>query len=159
VAESPAASSAATTIGPVRLSVPPEPSMSRVARLAASGLASLAGCTVDEIEDIKIAVSEVLIALIEHGDGARVDLEFELVDSGRDPDEGGLSGATAFVVRASAPVDRFDLDHPDLVLCRTVLQGVCAAHGLRLVDGVAYISASVARLDLDWDEGGSEAGV
>ncbi len=149
-----ATAGAATAIGPVRLSVPPEPSMSRVARLAASGLASLAGCTVDEIEDIKIAVSEVLIALIEHGDGARVDLEFELVDGGRDPDEGGLPGTTAFVVRASAPVERFDLDHPDLVLCRTVLQGVCAAHRLRLVDGTASITASVAHLDLDWSDDG-----
>ena len=77
-----ATAGAATVVGPVRLSVPPEPSMSRVARLAASGLASLAGCTVDEIEDIKIAVSEVLIALIEHGDGARVDLDLDWSDDG-----------------------------------------------------------------------------
>ncbi len=135
----------ATVIGPVRLSVPAEPSMSRVARLAASGLASLAGCTVDEIEDIKIAVSEVLIALIEHGGGARVDLEFELVDEGR-LDDGGLESSPAFVLRGISPVDAFDLDHPDLVLCRTVLQGVCAAHDIQLLDGSARIVASVARL-------------
>lgn len=143
-----AGTSSATAIGPVRLSVPPEPSMSRVARLAASGLASLAGCTVDEIEDIKIAVSEVLIALIEHGGGSRVDLEFELVDEGRPVDEGGLESSAAFVVRGSSPVDVFDLGHPDLVLCRTVLQGVCAAHDIQLVDGNARITASVARLTL-----------
>jgi hypothetical protein len=119
--------------------------MSRVARLAASGLASLAGCTVDEIEDIKIAVSEVLIALIEHGGGARVDLEFELVDEGR-LDDGGLESSPAFVLRGISPVDAFDLDHPDLVLCRTVLQGVCAAHDIQLLDGSARIVASVARL-------------
>jgi hypothetical protein len=120
--------------------------MSRVARLAASGLASLAGCTVDEIEDIKIAVSEVLIALIEHGGGSRVDLEFELLDEARPASEGGLESSPAFVVRGTSPVDVFDLDHPDLVLCRTVLQGVCAAHDIRLLDGSARISASVARL-------------
>ncbi len=135
-----------TVIGPVRLSVPPEPSMSRVARLAASGLASLGGCTVDEIEDIKIAVSEVLIALIEHGEGAAVELEFELVEQGRPTADGPLGTSNAFVVRGRSEVSVFDLAHPDLVLCRTVLEGVCASHDIRLVDGTARISASVARL-------------
>lgn len=144
----PNGATSATAIGPVRLSVPPEPSMSRVARLAASGLASLAGCTVDEIEDIKIAVSEVLIALIEHGGGARVDLEFELLDEGHGTDDGGLESSPAFVVRGTSPVEVFDLEHPDLVLCRTVLQGVCAAHDLQLLDGGARIVASVARLPI-----------
>lgn len=132
-----------TVIGPVRLSVPPEPSMSRVARLASSGMASLAGCTVDEIEDLKIAVSEVLIALIEHGDGGRVDLEFEFVPRGSST-TGALDDQPAFVVRGSSPVERFDLSHPDLLLCRTVLDGVCAAHAIELVDGAARIVASVA---------------
>ncbi|MCB0998456.1 MAG: hypothetical protein R2713_07230 [Ilumatobacteraceae bacterium] len=132
-----------TVIGPVRLSVPPEPSMSRVARLASSGMASLVGCTVDEIEDLKIAVSEVLIALIEHGDGGRVDLEFEFVGRGASAD-GALDDRPAFVVRGSSPVEHLDLSHPDLLLCRTVLDGVCAAHAIELVDGAACIVASVA---------------
>ena len=55
--------------GPILLRFPAEPSLSRVLRLAAAGLASLGNFTVDHIEDIKIAVSEVLIALIEHGSG------------------------------------------------------------------------------------------
>ncbi|MHB1091084.1 MAG: hypothetical protein ACYC0U_08520, partial [Ilumatobacteraceae bacterium] len=67
-------------IGPVEIRVPPDPSLSRVLRLAASGMASLAGFTVDEIEDIKIAVSEVLIALIEHGDSQSVEMQFEVDD-------------------------------------------------------------------------------
>ena len=138
----------AAAVGPVRLTVPPEPSMSRVARLAASGLASLAGCTVDEIEDIKIAVSEVLIALIEHGDRERVDLEFEVVDRGRGPASGALADSPAFVVRGTSPVRSFDLDHPDLALCRTVLQGVCAGHDIEVVDGLARITASVAMLEI-----------
>ena len=138
----------AAAVGPVRLTVPPEPSMSRVARLAASGLASLAGCTVDEIEDIKIAVSEVLIALIEHGDRERVDLEFEVVDRDRGPASGALADSPAFVVRGTSPVRALDLEHPDLALCRTVLQGVCAANDIQLVDGLARISASVAMLEI-----------
>jgi hypothetical protein len=142
------ASAHAPLIGPVQLTVPPEATMSRVARLAASGLASLAGCTVDEIEDIKIAVSEVLIALIEHGDGGRVDLEFEVVGLGTDPGRGGLPDAPAFVVRGRSPVETFDLANPDLALCRTVLDGVCATHEIGLADGVASISASVARVEI-----------
>lgn len=119
------------TTGPVILRVPAEPTMSRVARLAASGLASLAGCTVDEIEDIKIAVSEVLIALVEHGTGGRIDIQFD----GRDDE---------FVVIGRAAFEEFDLDHPDLRLCRTVLAGVCARHEIDARDGVAQITAAVA---------------
>ncbi len=119
-----------TPIGPVDVSVPPDPSMSRVVRLAASGVASLAGFSVDEVEDITIAVSEVFIALIEHGDGDRVALEF-VVDQ------------SAFNVRGRTLVEKFDIEHPDLVLCRTVLAGVCTDHGIYLVDDHAHIWASV----------------
>jgi hypothetical protein len=125
--------SSAGTAGPVLLRVPAEPTMSRVARLAASGLASLAGCNIDEIEDIKIAVSEVLIALIEHGTGGRIDLQFDNRD-----DE--------FVVTGRAAFEEFDLDHPDLRLCRTVLAGVCSHHEIDAHDGTAQITAAVAIL-------------
>lgn len=119
-------------LGPVQLRLPAEPSLSRVLRLAASGMASLTGFSVDEIEDIKIAVSEVLIALIEHGAGEPVDVEF-VVDE------------HAFTVRGRTDIASFDVDHPDLVLCRTVLAGVCAEHGIDLVDSQAQIWAAVHR--------------
>jgi hypothetical protein len=119
------------TMGPVLLRVPAEPTLCRVARLAASGLASLVGCSVDEIEDIKIAVSEVLIALVEHGTGGRIDIQFDPRD-----DE--------FVVTGRAAFEEFDLDHPDLRLCRTVLAGVCRHHDIDARDGIAQITASVA---------------
>ncbi len=123
---------ATNLVGPVQLRVPAQPTLSRVLRLAASGLASLGAFSVDEIEDIKIAVSEVLIALIEHGDGNPVDIEFVI-------DEG------AFTVRGRTDVAAFDAEHPDLILCRTVLAGVCAEHGIDLVDGQARIWALVLR--------------
>lgn len=144
----------ATAHGPVRLSVPPDPHLSRVARLAASGLASLAGCTVDEIEDIKIAVSEVLIALIEHGEGARVDLEFAVAGPPRTgvpdaaPHPADDVTTAVFVVRGSSAVSTFDLHHPDLTLCRTVLDGVCASSEIGLVDGAVHITAVVARTEM-----------
>jgi hypothetical protein len=119
--------------GPVELRVPPEPTMSRVLRLAASGVASLCGFTVSEIDDIKIAVSEVLIALIEHGSGNPVDVRFTV-------------GADEFVIDGATEVDSsFDLDHPDLRLCRTVLAGVCTEHRIDHVGGAAQITAVLRR--------------
>lgn len=123
-------------IGPIEIRVPPDPSLSRVLRLAASGMASLAGFTVDEIEDIKIAVSEVLIALIEHGGGQSVEVRFAVDDQ-------------SFNVRGQTAVDRFDTEHPDLVLCRTVLSEVCASHGIDLVDSQAHIWAAVTHATIE----------
>jgi anti-sigma regulatory factor (Ser/Thr protein kinase) len=115
--------------------LPPDPSLSRVLRLAASGIAAMAGFTVDEAEDIKIAVSEVLLALIEHGGGAPIEVEFFVEDQ-------------SFTVRGQTAVDEFDVDHPDLVLCRTVLAGVCARHGIELVDGHVQIWAAVTHASI-----------
>jgi anti-sigma regulatory factor (Ser/Thr protein kinase) len=119
-----------TPIGPVEVRVPPDPSLSQVLRLAASGIASMAGFTVDEIEKIKVAVSEVLIALIEHGGGAPIDVQLEV--DGR-----------SFNVRARTSVAEFDPDHPDLLLSRTVLADVTDEHGIALVDSEAHIWAAV----------------
>jgi anti-sigma regulatory factor (Ser/Thr protein kinase) len=90
----------------------------------------MAGCTVDETEDIKIAVSEVLLALIEHGGGHPIDVEFAVDDQ-------------SFTVRGITDVDEFDEEHPDLILCRTVLAGVCSQHGIEHVDRQALIWAAV----------------
>lgn len=119
------------TIGPIEIRVPPEPTLSRVLRLAASGVASLAGFTIDEIESIKIAVSEVLIALIEHGGGEPIDVQFSVSETTFD-----LTGRTA--------VDSFDINHPDLVLCRTVLADVCSSYRVDLVNNEVHIWAAVA---------------
>ena len=119
-----------TVIGPVVIRLPPDPTLSRVLRLAASGIATMAGFTVDENEDIKVAVSEVLLALIEHGGGAPIEVQFSVEDQ-------------LFTVRGQTAIDDFDVDHPDLVLCRTVLAGVCTQHGIELVDDRAHIWAAV----------------
>ncbi len=120
------------TPSPVHIRVSSDPAMSRVLRLAAGGVGSLAGFTVDEIEDIKVAVSEVLLALVEHGDGAIIDIELAVTDFG-------------FEVHGRTPVQHFDADHPDLLLCRTVLAGFCSRHGVEHWNGAAHIWASVAR--------------
>lgn len=120
------------SISPVGVSVPADPAMSIVVRRAASGLAGLTGFVDTQIADIKIAVAEVLIALIEHGAGEAVDIEFVVDD-------------IAFVVWGHTDVPEFDMDRPGLQMCRTVLEGVCADHGFAHVEGQAQIWASVHR--------------
>lgn len=122
---------ASVSVGPVNIRVPPNPSLSRVVRLAASGVASLADFTVDVIDDIKIAVSEVLIALIEHGADEPVDIEFNV-----DEDAFTVSGQTATVT--------FDPTHPDLDLCRIVLAEVCDFHEIIVDEQWVCITARVA---------------
>ena len=122
-------SSNGRVLGPVVVRLPPEPSLSKVLRLAASAMGALGGYSVEEIEDVKIAVSEVMIALVEHGSGNEVEIS--------------LSIDTDFIVRGSTESADFDADHPDLLLCRTVLEGVSAAHGIAVKDNEAQIWATV----------------
>lgn len=117
-------------VGPIELRLPPVPALSRVLRLAASGIASLVGITVDKIEDIKIAVSEVLLALIEHGAGEPVDVQFNV-------------DRTLFTVRASTAAATLDTSHPDLMMCRQVLAEVCARHSVDLVGANIEIIAVI----------------
>jgi serine/threonine-protein kinase RsbW len=118
--------------GPVRLVVPAEAAYSRVVRLAASGLASLTGFDVDRIDDVKIAVSEVMLTLVEHGDGASIEFDFAVLDD-------------SFTVRGRTAVTAFDVDDPDLELSRTVLEQVCSDHGRHFADGCAELWAIVTR--------------
>ncbi|MEP7112183.1 MAG: ATP-binding protein [Ilumatobacteraceae bacterium] len=122
-------------IGPVMLRLPPDPTLSRILRLAASGIAAMAGFTVDEIEDIKIAVSEVLLALIEHGGGQTIEVQFSVAEQ-------------SFTVRGQTAIETFDAEHPDLILCRTVLASVCTRHGIELVDNQAQIWAAVTHASI-----------
>jgi anti-sigma regulatory factor (Ser/Thr protein kinase) len=108
--------------------------MSRVARLAASGLASLAGCSVDEIEDIKIAVSEALIVLVEHCDGAPITISLT-----------ATSADFTIVATTDLRDSAFDAGHPDLRLSATVLSGVCSDHAIDVADGSAEIRATIGR--------------
>jgi hypothetical protein len=50
---------------PVRLTVPAEPSSVRLARLVAGGVAADAGLSVEDTEDLRIAVSEMVALLID----------------------------------------------------------------------------------------------
>lgn len=95
----------------------------------------MAGFTVDENEDIKIAVSEVLLALIEHGGGRSIEIEFAVIDR-------------TFTVSGRTAIESFDTEHPDLILCRTVLAGVCTTYGIDVVGDRAQIWAAVTHTSI-----------
>lgn len=119
-------------LGPVRLVLPPDAQLSRTVRLAVSGMAATCGFTVDEVDDIKVAVSEILISLIEHGDGAEIELELAVDDA-------------AFRIDGRAAISGFDPAHPDLALSKMVLDSTCSANGVSVDHGVATLWAIVTR--------------
>lgn len=121
-------------IGPVEIRLPADPQLSRVARLAASGLGAMAGFDVALIDDVKIAVSEVLLALVEQGALGPICLTLHV-------------DGPAFTIRGTTDTPSFDLNAPDLALCRTVLSGIAASHDVIYADGTAEIWAVVRDLD------------
>jgi hypothetical protein len=94
--------------------------MVRVARLTASSVANLADFSIDEIDDIKIAVSEVVTLLIQQGDGGVVTLEF-----GTDE---------VFTIEGSTTAAGLPLAQDDVALTAAVLDAVSDDHELSTVD-------------------------
>ena len=67
----------------VQLVMPADPEFLRLARVTAMGLASRLQFTIDEIDDLRIAIDELLFGLIgTKGRPGRVTMRYSLVDSG-----------------------------------------------------------------------------
>ena len=106
---------------PVTLIVPPIATMVRVGRLTASSIASLADMSVDDIDDIKIAVSEMITLLIQRGNRSLVTLRFKTT-----PD--------SFAVEASTPASSLDLGRNDVALATAVLDAVTDKNEISFID-------------------------
>ena len=87
---------------PVRLTVPAAPSSVRLARLVAAGVAADAGLSIDDTEDLRIAVSELVALLIE---GAAEDTPEVVITYRRAPGEVEVSGEAAVAVALDGPID------------------------------------------------------
>ena len=107
--------------GPVTLILPPVATMVRVGRLTASSIASLADMSIDDIDDIKIAVSEMITLLIQSGSRSTITLRFETT-------------ADAFSVEASTPSEGSNLGRNDLALATAVLEAVADEHQIASTD-------------------------
>ena len=117
--------------GPVEMRIPADPRLVSAIRLTASGVASMAKSTISEIDDVKLAVSEVLLALIEHGSGRDVSVSLQLADS------------TFTICGTTETGPAFNREHPDLALCETVLAEVCNDHAIDVAGSELRISAGV----------------
>lgn len=68
----------------IRLSVPAEAGYLTVVRTAAAAVAGRLGATVDDIEDLRIAVNEACAVLLAHADdGADLACRFDIGEDGR----------------------------------------------------------------------------
>ena len=103
---------------PVRLSLPASPRYLAAARLVATSLGAESGLSVDDLDDLRLGVNELVSLLVDaSADGGRVDLEFE-IDDGAITVRGALAGGIATAVEAdeltrrivSAVVDHHHLD-------------------------------------------------
>ena len=82
---------------PVRLSVPAAARFLSAARLVAASLGAESGLTVDDLDDLRLGVNELMSLLVEASrDGGRIDLEFDVRD-GEVSVRGALDGATAAI--------------------------------------------------------------
>ena len=71
------------TDGEVRLEVPASPEFLRVARMMAAGVASRLGFTLEEVDDLSIAIDELCFSLVgTKGRPGMVELEYRLVPGG-----------------------------------------------------------------------------
>ena len=78
--------------GEVRLEVPAAPEFLRISRIMAAGVASRVGFTLDEVEDLRIAIDEVCFALVgPHGRTGTIRLRYLL-----DSDELAVEGTGRF---------------------------------------------------------------
>ncbi len=118
-------------VGPVEICIPPDPRLARVVRLAASAVAAQIGFDVDLIDDVKLVVSEVLLALVEQGDGGRVTVTLTGEDA-------------AVMVSGVAAASSFDPSDPGFVLSRQVLEGVASSHQVSFEGGQIRLSAVVS---------------
>jgi hypothetical protein len=104
--------------GLIELVLPADTRLVRVARLVASGVATTAGFDVEEVEDLRIAVDELVTALVEGGDGSALLLGFDLGEG-----EVTVIGSTSASSGAAFEPDR-------LALSRQILSVVADEHDL-----------------------------
>jgi serine/threonine-protein kinase RsbW len=105
----------------VQLILPAEAGSARLARLVAAALAADADFTIDETEDLRVAVSELVALLVEGGDeGERLDDQVTLTYH-RGPDAVEVAGARALRAGATAAADGATPDDLALEILRVVV--------------------------------------
>ncbi|HEY3317257.1 MAG TPA: ATP-binding protein [Coriobacteriia bacterium] len=113
----------------IALSVPARGEYARTVRMTAAELASRMGMSIDDIDDVRIAVEESFALAVAHASGADVTFTFTL-----DPE--------AFEAAATTPSNTCDEDLEDETgsrYARFILESVCDEFEIRTDDGACYI--------------------
>lgn len=109
----------------IDLEIPAEPAFARLARLTAARLARRHGFTYREVEDLRLAVDEAMVALLApDSPGADLEIRYTISPSCIAIDFTGLAAATEL------SADRFDTMVADLVDERSLDR---TGHNIRLV--------------------------
>jgi anti-sigma regulatory factor (Ser/Thr protein kinase) len=104
--------------GPVRLSLPASPRYLAAARVVAASLGAESGLSIDDLEDLRLGVNELVSILVESGTSTdRVELEFETdgasitVRGQRSGDGGGAMAVDELTTRiVEAVADHHEID-------------------------------------------------
>jgi anti-sigma regulatory factor (Ser/Thr protein kinase) len=103
---------------PVRLSVPASMRYLSAARVVAASLGAEGGLDVDDLDDLRLGVNELLSLLVESsGPGARIELEFAVGDgtiSVRGTLEGAAAGQPVEIDELTRRIVDAVLDHHEL---------------------------------------------
>jgi hypothetical protein len=102
----------------------------RLARLMASGVATVCGLPLEEVEDFRVVVDEICATLIEAGEGGPVRLVFR------------VNGDLLLVEGATSAGSLEGPDEDRLALSRQILDVVTESHEFTRVDGHARFSAA-----------------
>jgi hypothetical protein len=108
----------------VELSLPVRADLVILARLIAATVASRAGFDVEEIEDLRLAVDELCLSLIEHNGDGRLRLEFSM--------EGSLIEVSC---TANSPQEVAPGYHSFVGLSERILDALVDEHGRQDKDG------------------------
>ena len=119
-------SSSSSSDQPVRLSLPASSRYLAAARLVATSLGAESGLSVDDLDDLRLGVNELVALLVDaSATGGRVDLEFDVAD-GTITVRGELAGRVATPIEAdeltrrivSAVADHHHLDDSSFTLTK-----------------------------------------
>src|SRR5712671_4397974 len=113
----------------VRLSLPASPDFVRIVRLAASGIATNLGFDVDELDDLRVAVGELVNLTLEVCEPETLDVLFT-VDGKDFRIEGEAPAASGRVVELDA-------------LTRQILDAILDAYKIEIVDDRVCFSCTV----------------
>lgn len=141
--------------GSIDITIGPDPRLVRPVRLAMGGLASLAGFDVETIEDLRIAVNELVATLIERGDGTDLTLSLTVGTDGSMRIDGstGLSADAEIPDAGGSDADGSGAEDGEdgerYALSDRILSVVADDHGF--ADGDGRIHGWVIRGRDDWE--------